>query len=204
MDSPAPAPRLTGLLLAAGAGRRMGGPKALVAPAGEDPWIVRSARLLLAAGCDEVVVVLGAEATAAEALLRRQVPAGSAALRTVVAEAWSDGLGASLRAGLTALLNDPPAAVLITLVDLPWLRVEAARRVLEHGGAPHPRSLRQAIYGGRPGHPVLVGADHLGPLAASLEGDVGARPYLAAHGVELVDCSDLGGGDDVDELPPRS
>ena len=42
-----------GLLLAAGAGTRMGRPKALV-----DDWLVRSVETL--ADCDRVVVVLGA------------------------------------------------------------------------------------------------------------------------------------------------
>ena len=45
-----------GLLLAAGAGTRMGRPKALV-----DDWLVRSVETL--ADCDRVVVVLGARAT---------------------------------------------------------------------------------------------------------------------------------------------
>ena len=80
-----------GLLLAAGAGRRMGTPKALV-----DDWLVRGVDVLAAAGCSPVVVVLGAAAVqkARELLQGRAVIAAAAD--------WSDGL-ASLRTGIGAL-----------------------------------------------------------------------------------------------------
>jgi len=48
-----------GLVLAAGAGRRYGEPKAAVLWQGER-FVDRSIRLLHQAGCEEVVVVLGA------------------------------------------------------------------------------------------------------------------------------------------------
>ena len=47
-----------GLLLAAGAGRRMGGPKALRVDADGTSWLVRSAGALLDGGCSGVTVVL--------------------------------------------------------------------------------------------------------------------------------------------------
>ena len=48
------------------------------------------------------------------------------------------------------------------------------------------------------GNPVLIGADHLAPLVETVRGDVGARPYLAAHDVALVECGDLATGADRD------
>ena len=64
--SPAP---IAGLVLAAGAGSRYGMPKALAR--GDDglPWLVRTIRTLTDAGCSPVIVVLGAEAAEARALL---------------------------------------------------------------------------------------------------------------------------------------
>ena len=53
---------LHGLLLAAGAGRRMGMPKALVRDDAGEPWLVRGVRALRDGGCDAVTVVLGAGA----------------------------------------------------------------------------------------------------------------------------------------------
>lgn len=186
----------TGIVLAAGAGRRMGTPKALLATPDGQPWVERAVLALREAGCAHVVVVLGARADEARAF----VPAGAHA---VVADDWERGLSASLRAGLAAashpsLLRD---AVLVTLVDLPGLPAEAARRVI--GDDVRADVLRRASYDGRPGHPVLVGRDHWAPMALSLDGDSGAQAYLTEAGVELIDCADLWDGADVD-LSPRA
>ncbi|WP_415856374.1 NTP transferase domain-containing protein, partial [Sinomonas sp. G460-2] len=113
---------------------------------------------------------------------------------------WADGVGASLGAALDALASlDGPVAAVVTLVDLPHLVPEAFTRIT--GSEIGPSSLRRAVYDGAPGHPVLLGKDHWGPLRASLAGDVGAGPYLRAHRAEPVDCTGLGGDDDVDVAP---
>ena len=65
-------------------------------------------------------------------------------------------------------------------------------------------ALARAVYGGEPGHPVLVGRAHWRPLADAVRGDTGAGPYLRAHAAVAVDCTDLGGGDDVDRAGPAS
>ena len=192
-----------GVLLAAGAGSRMGIPKALVVGADGQPWLARGVRVLAEAGCAPTVVVLGARADEAEHLLPAGVP-----VTVGIADDWQSGLSASLRRGLeVAATFDDVDAVVVTLVDLPDLGADAVRRVAAvprdtpAGNTPpgDTRSaLRQAHYSGRPGHPVLIGRDHWLPLLRSLTGDSGARKYLAAHGAEAVDCSDLGTGRDVD------
>lgn len=189
-----------GVLLAAGAGSRMGMPKALVVGADREPWLARGVRVLSEAGCEPTVVVLGARAEEAEDLLPGGVP-----VTVGIAEDWQSGLSASLRRGLeVAATFDDVDAVVITLVDLPDLGADAIRRVASVPPGDARASLRQAHYAGRPGHPVLIGRDHWLPLRRSLTGDSGARTYLGAHGAETVDCSDLGSGRDVDsprELP---
>lgn len=180
---------VAGLVLAAGAGTRHGGPKALVRDGSGRPWLDVAHAALAGAGCAPVVVVLGAAAERARPL----VPAGA---DVVVAADWHRGQAASLAAGLRALAARPVVdAVAVTLVDLPEQRPEAAARVV--AGA-DPTSLRRAVFDGRPGHPVLIGRTHWTPLLDVLTGDEGARPYLRAHDVEPVDCTDVGGGDDVD------
>ncbi|KPG79749.1 NTP transferase domain-containing protein [Frigoribacterium sp. RIT-PI-h] len=196
-----------GLLLAAGAGTRMGRPKALVVDE-HGPGLTRAVGTLLDGGCDRVVVVLGAGATEARALLaadpRLLGVDGRARVSVVVADDWADGLAASLRAGLEALsAGDPEEARLavITLVDYPGLPSPAVARLLSPPAADvplGPGALRQSVFHGRPGHPVVVGRSHWSALAASLTGDRGAGPYLRAHAAEPVDCSDLWDGRDVD------
>jgi CTP:molybdopterin cytidylyltransferase MocA len=177
-----------GLLLAAGAGRRMGTPKALVHDPDGASWLRRSVGALLDGGCDPVHVVLGAAADEARTLL------ADLAVEVVVADDWDEGMGASLRAGLLAVGD--PDSVLVSLVDLPDVGSAVVARVLAAGTGR--TTLARAAYDGVPGHPVLIGADHLAPLVETARGDVGARPYLAAHDVALVECGDLATGADRD------
>jgi len=178
---------LLGLVLAAGAGTRMGRPKALCTTPAGVPWLWRAHDALLGGGCARVRVVLGAAADEARAL----VPPGA---EVVVASEWAAGLGASLAAGLTGAPGD--VAVVVTLVDLPDLDDRAVARVT---AAPvGPQDLRRAVFGGAPGHPVLIGRDHWGPLRDHLHGDAGARGYLLTHPAVDVDCTDLPGGRDHD------
>ncbi|MDN4162584.1 nucleotidyltransferase family protein [Nocardioides abyssi] len=174
---------LHGIVLAAGAGTRMGTPKALV-----DDWLARAVHVLTEGGCDRVTAVLGARADDALGLL----PRGAA---YVVAQDWADGQSASLRAGLAAVGPDADAA-LVTLVDLPDLVPGVVRRVAEHAAA---GTLARAAYDGVPGHPVLLGRDHWAGVLAETAGDRGAKGYLATHDVALVECGDLATGADVDQ-----
>ncbi|GAA1165248.1 nucleotidyltransferase family protein [Nocardioides aquiterrae] len=178
-----------GLLLAAGAGSRMGRPKALV-----DDWLVRSIRVLTDGGCARTTVVLGARAEEALRLLD-----GTGATAVVAAD-WEDGMSASLRAGLTAAAGTDADAVVVTLVDLPDVGADVVRRLLDP--APDAGTLRRAAYDGRPGHPVVLGRDHWAGVVAETDGDRGARGYLAAHQAEVVECGDLATGRDVD-VPNR-
>lgn len=175
---------VAGLVLAAGEGRRFGGPKALVELGGERlvdraVWVVRDG------GCEPVVVVAGAAAL--------DVPDAI----VVDNPLWATGMGSSLRTGLAALPAGVDAAVIV-LVDTPWIRPEAVRLLIAvHGrGA----ELAVATYAGERGHPVLVGRKHWLGVAETAVGDIGARDYLANHpDVVEVDCTATGIPADVDD-----
>ena len=185
---------MTAIVLAAGAGTRYGGPKALARTPEREPWLTLALTTLESAGIARRIVVLGAGADAARPL----VPATAEVL---LSADWSSGMGASLATALRAVPGGD--AALVTLVDLPGLPSDVVRRV---AGERRSRGvLRRATYGGRPGHPVLIGSAHVGALLAALAGasdDHGGRAYLAAHGAERVECGDLWHGRDIDAAPP--
>jgi CTP:molybdopterin cytidylyltransferase MocA len=176
-----------GLLLAAGAGERFGGPKALARDPDGTSWLLRSVQALRP--CAEIVVVLGAEAEQAAALLPMSVA-------RVRADDWAEGMGASLRAGLSALAGTTHDAALVSLVDLPDVDAAVVARLV--AASTGPGVLARAAYDGVPGHPVLIGRDHWAGVVETATGDRGARDYLAAHEVALVECGDLATGADVD------
>ncbi|RPF20638.1 nucleotidyltransferase family protein [Myceligenerans xiligouense] len=181
-----------GIVLAAGAGVRFGGPKALARDDDGTPWVEIACRTLLDGGCQDVIVTLGAGADEAGPL----VPGWAT---TAVVPDWVDGASASLRAGLAAAAGTSADVAVITLVDLPHLPSAAVRRMLgADDGAVGAGTLRRAVHDGRPGHPVVVGRRHWEPIANSVTGDLGAAGYLREHAATAVDCTDLGGGDDVD------
>ncbi|MFT4296960.1 MAG: NTP transferase domain-containing protein [Micropruina sp.] len=181
---------MVGIVLAAGAGVRAGGPKALRRTASGTPWVEAVVRRLFDGGCTDVVVVLGAAATAARALL----PASASA---VICERWADGLSESLRTGIATAgrLQPTPVAAAITPVDIPDGDPATLRRLLTLVSLD---CLVRASFAGRPGHPVLIGRHHWRRFADSLSGDSGGAGYLQAHGVTTIDCGDLESGQDVD------
>ncbi|MFF4649154.1 NTP transferase domain-containing protein [Streptomyces sp. NPDC001380] len=184
-------PRVAAIVLAAGAGRRLGGrPKALLQYRGR-PLVEHAAAVVREGGCDPVHVVLGAGR-------ERVAAAADLAGCTVVANpGWAAGMGSSLRAGLASLPPDCPAA-LVALVDTPGVTARAVARLLaaHRAGAP----LAAAVYGGVRGHPVLIGSRYFAEAADAARGDAGARALLAARAaeLELVECGDVALPDDAD------
>ena len=184
----------TAVLLAAGSGSRLGlGPKALLPFRGRT-LVEVLAGVLLDGGCRDVVVVLGAKAG-------RVAETADLTRHTVVRNTeWQAGMGGSFRAGLAAA----PAGdhVLVALVDQPGLTPQTVTRLL---AAHRPGRVTSAAYRGpdgslRRGHPLLLDATLRAQAAESATGDAGARLFLQAHPdlIDLVDCTDQSGGDDLD------
>src|SRR5699024_7153723 len=180
--------RVQGLLLAAGAGRRMGMPKALKTDPDGTPALRRAVEVLRAGGCGDVTVVLGA-------CEGRSAPFAPDA-HHVICPDWSEGIGASLAHGLRELTPRPGAAALVHLVDLPDVTAAVAQRLLTP--RPGADSLRRAVYEGVVGHPVVIARGHWRPLIEELAGDRGANAYLRRHHAREIECGDLASGRDVD------
>jgi nicotine blue oxidoreductase len=189
---------VAGLLLAAGGGRRLGGrPKALL-PYGDRPLVEHAVRMLRDGGCGPVHVVLGA---AAEQVRERADLTGCVVVEN---PHWAEGMGSSLRAGLASLAAaaQPPAATVIALVDQPGVGGVAVARVVAaaRAGQDLASALASAMYEGRRGHPVLIGASRWAGVACSAGEDRGARTYLREHAGQtvLVECGDVADPADID------
>jgi CTP:molybdopterin cytidylyltransferase MocA len=170
------------VILAAGAGRRFGGPKQLAVLHGR-PLLAHVAEL--AAPWDPVVV-LGAHADE----VRAAVPEGT---RVVVCEEWSEGQAASLRAGVAAVGGAHWALVL--LADQPLLTRAAIEGVLAARDCGS--DAVRATYGGTPGHPVVLGRRVLDAVP-SLRGDTGARELLSRFTVRTWEAGHLCDPTDID------
>ncbi|MEE1650079.1 nucleotidyltransferase family protein [Brachybacterium sp. J144] len=184
-----------GLILAAGAGRRLGrGPKALLLLRGA-PLVEHVARALRDGGCAEVVVVTGADSERVGAVLD-----GLPWARTEQNPRWREGMGTSLRTGLAAI--GAGRDVLVTPVDRPGTCAAEVARVLSvhRPGGITAAAHREASGGLRRGHPVLLDAAWTAAAAEAAHADVGARDLLRARRdhVQLVDCTDLDDGADLD------
>ena len=177
--------RVAGLVLAAGAGRRFGRPKAVVEWAGQR-LVDRATTVLEEAAVSPVVVVSGA------------TPLAVAGAEVVHNAAWAEGIGSSLRAGLSWLADSSSAdAAVVLLVDQPGIGPEAVRRLLADGA--DRASLVVATYHGRRSHPVLLGRDHWAGVVVSAVDDVGARAYVAGRAdVREVPCADIADDTDLD------
>ncbi len=168
-----------GVVLAAGASRRLGRNKLLL-PLRGGSLLSAAVSRLLAAPLDRVVVVLGHEAE--QVRLRAGLP-DDPRLVFVVNPDWSEGMASSLRCGVTACAD--AEAVVIALGDQPDADPEMVARLVAafRAGAPlafpvHPEA--SAPRGTRSGHPVLFGRELFRELA-KLRGDQGARELVALH-----------------------
>ncbi|WP_291157994.1 nucleotidyltransferase family protein [Gemmatimonas sp. UBA7669] len=196
---------MAGLLLAAGASMRLGQPKALLrAPSGA-PLVAEMTERLLAGGCDEVLVVLGAQA---ESVLEALAPVQAvhpSRLHTLRHDKWADGMGSSIAAGIRALRETTGdgrvlyAAALLATCDMP--AVTAA-----HVAALDRRwrgDLRQRVASRwqDDNGEEIIGVPAILPIGdwstlAELRGDQGARALLRAPGTRRVDLP--GGALDLD------
>jgi nicotine blue oxidoreductase len=170
--------------LAAGQGRRLGRPKALVEIGGRT-LAERGVALLREGGADPVVVVTGA------------APVTLPGVITAYNPAWQTGMASSLIEGLRTLPADRDAVV-IALVDQPLIGAEAVRRLINVFLAGAEAAV--ACYDGEPRNPVLIGRAHWSSAAAAARDDIGARAFLRANPdlVSPVECGDVGRPDDMD------
>jgi CTP:molybdopterin cytidylyltransferase MocA len=185
---------LAGLVLAAGAGTRFGQPKALLM-IGLERFVDRTVRILAEGGAEPIFVVVGA------------AEVGHVDAIVVSNPQWAEGIGSSMRAGLLAVgayarAVAPDVTVegaVVMLVDQPQIASEAVRRVLARARSDGSARAVVATYNGVRRHPVYLGAALWDRVAASSQGDRGARQFLDQHPelVSPVVCDGIGDPADI-------
>jgi CTP:molybdopterin cytidylyltransferase MocA len=193
---------ISAVVLAAGAGARLGGPKALVTLAGV-PFVERVVRTCAESTADEVVVVTGEEGERVESLVAALAAAlPGAVVRSVRNQAWREGRTGSVQAGLRTVAEG--AHVLLFPVDHPCVRLVTLDALLGVFGyaAALPEIvvpvLQDAGGSRRRGHPIVLSAGLRGEILA-LAPDRPLHEVVHAHVVLEVPVDDDGVALDVDD-----
>ncbi len=163
--------KVAGILLAAGAGTRMGRNK-LLDPLDGETLLRRAARRALTAGLDPVLVVVGHEAERARAEVE------GLGCRAVPNPDHARGINTSLSAGIDAVPPEADVAVVL-LADMPWVSVDMIRAVaLRHAetGAP----VVASRYGDATAPPVLYARSLFAELRGG-EGEGRGREVVGRH-----------------------
>jgi CTP:molybdopterin cytidylyltransferase MocA len=165
---------IAAVVLAAGASTRLGEPKQLIVMDGET-LLERAVCTARAAGCDPVVVVLGAAYV--EILATNSL--GDAA--TVINDEWKEGMASSIRLGVRSLglIAKDAEGVLLMTCDQPAVTVEHLHRVMAR------QEVKASRYAERNGVPAYFPKEYFGELM-SLAGDAGARGLLAQARSEVL------------------
>ncbi|MSP59159.1 MAG: nucleotidyltransferase family protein [Myxococcales bacterium] len=175
------------IVLAAGASTRMGSPKALLDLDGAT-FMSRIAVTARAAGTAGVMIVIGPPDGAA---IKAKLPPGTVSV-------WnpdpSPGMLTSVQSAVSSLPSNT-LAILLWPVDLPRVKQETVRRILD--GAPG--KIIVPRHAGKGGHPVRVPRTLFAAIAG-LPAEAGLRGLLEEHraSVVYVDVEDAGVVEDID------
>lgn len=185
------APRVAGVILAAGMSRRMGKDNKLLFEVEGVPLVRRVAQAFVRSKVEPVLVVVGHESEKIRDAL------SDLNVRCIENPDYADGMSTSLRVGISHL-QDVDAAV-VGLADMPWIRenhVDALLDAYDPGGE---STICVPMYGRKRGNPVLWAASHF-PQLQALEGDVGGKVLLERFPASIcyVAVSDPGVNVDVD------
>ena len=162
---------ITGVVLAAGEGRRFGGTKQIAVLDGR-PLAQHSIDALTAAGVDELLVITGHDAEAVEFVL--SLPPHGRFVRNL---AYREGQATSLAAAFHEIAQDSEASVVL-MADQPGITAGDVRSLVQRFTATRKQIVRLRFNNG-PG-PALLSREVYAE-AGHLHGDVGARVLMASH-----------------------
>lgn len=169
--------KVAAIVLAAGVGQRFGSATKQLAVLDGKPLVRHGVDAALAAGVDEVVVVLGHAADAIEAVLPPDPR-----VRTVTNPRYAEGQSTSVVAGIASLDDDTGTAIVL-LADQPGVSPRAIQAVVD--AVEQGADVARADYDDQASHPVAF-AREVWPSLRQLRGDAGARQLLSRFDIESV------------------
>jgi len=178
------------VILAAGAGTRLGGCAKAMLRVGDETYLARIARIARLAGVDAAVVVVGPPFGTAVGALARQL-----GLDVVVNAQPERGMASSVALGFAAIQASAVDAAWLWPVDHAMVRL-ATLELLARSLGDH--DVAQPRHGDRGGHPPLIARSLWPQLAACDSAPDGARSVLRAANVIQVPVDDVGVVRDVD------
>lgn len=188
--------RAVGIVLAAGASRRMGTAKAGLLLGGRT-FLAHALTALEEGGVEALVVVAGAAPTSVTTAL----PDGSREVAVVQNPAPERGQLSSLKVALEHVCATWPAAELavVSLIDHPAVRPATVAALLAAAHSPAAPAIVLPAHGGRRGHPAVF-ARTVWPELLSTADELGARAVVRAEPgrVRVLDVDDPGILLDVD------
>lgn len=160
------------VLLAAGGSTRMGSPKQLL-PYNGRPLVRHAAETAIAADCGPVLVVLGAKIG--------EIRPALDGLDVVVVENtdWEQGVGASIRAGISGAEILGCEGAVLMLADQPRVTAEILRRLVEEH-AETGRPIIASEYADTVGVPVFFTSEFF-PQLKELHPAEGCKGVILAH-----------------------
>ena len=167
--------RIAAIVLAAGGSRRLGSAKQLLRDSQGHSLLVRIVREAIDAGCDPVVVVLGAQAAEVREVLGVLEVRAIEPVIFVDNAHWTDGMSSSIRCGIDHIASSSCTATLLLACDQPAVSAAHLRALLAEHRTRGERVV--SVYEGVCGIPAVWPRTDWHALRA-LHGDRGARSLL--------------------------
>jgi molybdenum cofactor cytidylyltransferase len=183
---------ITAIILAAGEGKRMGQPKALVEIDGVS-FLEQIIAKLRDTNFEPIIVVGGANANQVEKQCTQLE------VHFVENKSWQSGQFSSLKVGLAAR-EIGTDGILIALVDHPFVETRTYQRLRE-AHFKHPDSIIIPVYQGKRGHPTIIPHKIANEINAAPNG-LNLREIIRGHQNLLVELpvDDVGILKDIDTI----
>jgi len=167
---------VSAIILAAGMSTRMGSIKQLL-PFNGKSLLENVLENVRRSRVDEIVLVLGFSAET----IRRTIPLDH--VRIVLNDAYREGMGTSVRAGISQVSSQAEAA-LVVLADQPFVKSDTIDQLIRVYREQKPQIVIPTYQGFR-GNPVLLDRSVFSELM-NLSGDIGCRAIFGGHSENIL------------------